>query len=82
MSLVSSPLSSAKVNLPDLEFTSFFNCKDILDTEINIEEIEGAIKTLKLGRLGGLNSLDAEHICYGGEVLKLWLKNLQQKHCS
>ena len=77
-SLPSSPLSSAKANLPDLEFTSFFNCEDILDTEIIIEEIEGAIITLKLGRSGGLDSLDAEHICYGGEAAHNTYTNI---HC-
>jgi hypothetical protein len=29
---------------------------------------EGALKTLKLGKSGGIDSLDPEHIYYGGAV--------------
>ena len=53
-----------------------WNKEDILDTVIDIEEIEGALKILKLGRSGGIDSLDPEHLYYGGEVLKLWLKKI------
>ena len=27
---------------------------------------------MKLGRSGGSDGLDPEHVCFGGEVLKLW----------
>ena len=40
-----------------------------------MEDIDGALKTLKLGKSGGIDLLDPEHIYYGGETLKLWLKN-------
>ena len=37
-----------------------------LTTEIIcVEEIENALKTLKLGKSGGLDSLSPEHIVYG-----------------
>ena len=32
------------------------------------------VKTLKLGKSGGIDSLNPEHIYFGGETLKLWLK--------
>ena len=76
MSLPSSPLSSA--DIPDLESLSFFNCENISDTEVVIDEIESALNTLKLGRAGGIDLLDSKHIilCFGGEALKLWLKKI------
>ena len=72
----SSDLASVKSTIPDLENKSFVNSEDILDTLITFEEIEGALNSLKLGRSGGMDCLDPEHIFYGGETLKLWLKKL------
>ena len=46
------------------------------DTEIGIEEIEGALKLLKPNRSGGVDSLRAEHFKYGGKHLKLWLMKI------
>ena len=44
---------------------------------VNMEEIEGALKILKLGKSGGPDGLSPQHIVYGGEVLKiLWLKKI------
>ena len=34
------------------------------------------IEALKLGKSGGIDSLDPEHICFGGETLRLWLKKI------
>ena len=62
--------------IPDLEVSSFLNCENILDSEIDLEEIECALKALKLGKSGGIDSLDPEHICFGGETLRLWLKKI------
>ena len=66
----------ATSTITDLEDKSFWNKEDILDTQIDVAEIEGALKTLKLGRSGGIDGLDPEHLYYGGEVLKLWLKKI------
>ena len=41
-----------------------------------MEEIEGALKTIKLGKSGGVDCLDPEHIYFGGDALKLWLKKI------
>ena len=53
-------LMEAESIIPDLEISSFLNCEGILDTEIALEEIEDALKTLKLGKSGGIDSLDPE----------------------
>ena len=70
----SSTLTEVESTIPDLEVSSFLNCENILDSEIDLEEIECALKALKLGKSGGIDSLDPEHICFGGETLRLWLK--------
>ena len=41
-----------------------------------VEEIEGALKALKLGKSWGNDSLDPEHIYFGGDTLKLLLKKI------
>ena len=72
----SSMLTEVESTIPDLEVSSFLNCENILDSEIDLEEIECALKALKLGKSGGIDSLDPEHICFGGETLRLWLKKI------
>ena len=72
----SAHLESLESTIADLEDKSYWNKEDILDTEIVIEEIEGALKTLKLGRSGGIDGLDPEHLYYGGEIFKLWLEKI------
>ena len=72
----SSTLTEVESTIPDLEVSSFLNCENILDSEIDLEEIECALKALKLGKSGGIDSLDPEHICFGGETLRLWLKKI------
>ena len=47
-----------------------------MDSEINSEEVEGALKALKLVKSGGIDSLDPEHIYYAGETLRLWLRKI------
>ena len=56
--------------------SSFCNNEHLLDTEICVEEIENALKTIKLGKSGGLDSLSPEHVVYGGEMLKIWMKKI------
>ena len=41
-----------------------------------MEEIENALNLLKLGKSGGPDGLSPEHIVYGGEVLKIWLRKI------
>ena len=72
----SSSLTEAESIIPDLEISSFLNCENILDTEVELEEIEDALRTLKLGKSGGIDSLDPKHIYLGGATLSLWLKKI------
>ena len=67
----SSSLTEAESTIPYLETSSFLNCDNILDSEV---DFEGAVRALKLGKSGGSDSLDPEHMYYGGDTLKLWLK--------
>ena len=62
--------------LDNLEASSFTHDDQILDIDINVEEIEAAINTLKRGRSKGADGLNSEHLIYGGPSLILWLKNI------
>ena len=68
------PCTERNTALSEMEASSFGNNEQHLDTEISVEEIENALKTLKLGKSGGFDSLSPEHIVYGGEILKIWMK--------
>ena len=70
----SNSVPNAQAHLSNMENLFFLNDEKILDTMISIEEVEGALKIMKQGRSGGGDGLDPEHIYYGGEVLKVWLK--------
>ena len=62
-----------------MECASFLNDEKILNIEVGIGEVEGALRAMKLGRSGGGHGLDPEHIYYGGDRLKLWLLQLVTK---
>ena len=52
------------------------NSDQVLDGEVVIEEIEGFIKRIKRGKRPGRDNICAEHLLYGGEILKVWLKQV------
>ncbi len=59
-----------------IETTSFLCYHDILDTEFTLAEVECALKTLKLSKSGGNDSLDPEHLYFGSETPSLWLTKI------
>ena len=52
------------------------NCDGIIDDEFSVEEIEAALKKLKLGKASGIDGLQSEHLKLGGSLLVLWLKQI------
>ena len=50
--------------------------KNLVDTPFTLEETEGVIKSLKSGKAGGLDHLQAEHLKYGGNSLVLWIQQV------
>ena len=50
--------------------------ENIVDSDICVDEIESALKVLKLGKSCGIDCLDPEHIVFGGEIMKIWLKKI------
>ena len=69
-------LLSVPSTIAQLEDKSF-GCNDqVIDTEIGIEKIEGALNLFKPNRSGGVDGLRAEHFKYGCEHLKLWLMKI------
>ena len=50
------------------------NCTGIIDQEFSVEEIEVALRKLKLGKDSGIDGLQPEHFKLGGSLLIQWLK--------
>ncbi len=65
-----------KAGMDELEASSFTHNDQIVDTDITVEEIEIAIKALKVGRSKGADGLNSEHLIYGGPSIPLWLKKI------
>ena len=47
-----------------------------MDIPFTLEETEGVIKSLKPGKAGGLNHLQAEHLKYRGNSMVLWIQQV------
>ena len=65
-----------------MEATSIIQDDQILDSEILVEEVEVALRLLKLGRSKGADGLSAEHLIYGGTAIVLWLKKILNRIIS
>ena len=48
----------------------------LVDTPFTLEETEGVTKSLKSGKAGGLDHLQAEHLKFGGNSLVLWVQQV------
>ena len=70
-------ISSAADRLTTLEEISFTHDDQVLDTEVDVAEVQSALRVLKLGRSKGADGLRAEHLVYGGPALTLWLKTIE-----
>ena len=69
-------IAEAEVSLTELEILSRMNSDMVLDDEITMEEIESAIRTIKRGKRGGMDNISAEHLQHGGELPKVWPKQV------
>ena len=69
-------IAEATKKLSELKFLSRLNSDQVLDDEIVMEEIEGVIKRIKQGKRAGRDNICAKHLLYGGELLKVWLKQM------
>ena len=59
--------------MEDVEAVSYLQNEEILVTEITMEEIAGALKSLKPGCSNGADGLSAEHLYNGGISIRRWL---------
>ena len=67
------PVASANKEMQGLVTESFVNVETVLDIPFIAEEIETAIKRLKVGKAGGDDDIQPEHIKFGGHQLTVWL---------
>ena len=70
-------ISSAADRLTTLEEISVTHDDQVLDTEVDVDEVQSALRVLKLGRSKGADGLRAEYLVYGGPALTLWLKTIE-----
>ena len=66
-------LSTLQSKVDDLTTAPLSNEEYILDVAFTLEEVQGAVNKLKLGKSGGPDGIIAEHLRWGGETLLLWL---------
>ena len=59
---------------PTLRLLSHMNEDGTVNHGIVMEEIECMIHRLKKGKAAGKDGICSEHVLYGGEILKVWLK--------
>ena len=70
------PVASANSEMQDLMTESFLNVETILDVPFTAEEIEAAIKRIKVGKAGRDDYIQPEHIKFGGRQLTVWLMQI------
>ncbi len=84
-SLAESQVSSTHesgVDIHGIEARSFGINDSILDSPLTEEEIELALKKLKLGKSGSFDGLLSEHLRFAGQPLIPWLKWIFNSICS
>ena len=67
------PVKQQESELPHLEACSPLYEDFTFDTDITIDEVETAVRSLKSGKSGGADNLNPEHLKYGGYALHAWL---------
>ena len=74
-------LKLSKQNIDSILTTSFSEYDDILDTDIEGEEVEVAIRHLKRNHAGGPDALSPEHLKYSGPIFRHWLCQIYNHIC-
>ena len=60
-------------NMVEMERHSFNNEDFMLDIPVQVEEIEGAIKSLPNDKAASFDGVMSEHLKFGGESLNIWI---------
>ena len=76
------PLTEIQKRVQDMERCSFNERDIILDVPFDVEEVEHALKCLKLKRSGGPDNLLPEHLRYCGPVCTNWLCKVYNSICD
>ena len=69
-------LSGTKKQVDQFLVKSLENEETVLDVPFCSEEIDGAMRKLKSGKTAGHDLLQSGHLKHGGEVLKIWIKQV------
>ena len=68
-----SDVEDLQSNTVKMERHSFNNEDFMLDIPVQVEEIEGAIKSLPSGKAASFDGVTSEHLKFGGESLNIWI---------
>ena len=66
----------SKEKIPQLNTLTLEREDYVFDCEITVEEIEQALKRLKLRKASGQDGIVSEHLKFGGQMLVIWLKQV------
>ena len=69
-------LSCVKEQIMPMMTASFENCDSLLDVPFCAEEIDAVLRKLKSSRSAGHDMLQAEHLKYGGPILRRWIEQI------
>ena len=74
---ISTPkLQEIAKSLPEFKTASRLNCDSVIGDGITNDDIELSLKKIKCRKRGGEDGVCAEHLRYGGEWLKMWMKKI------
>ena len=65
----------------ELASESLGSCDNILDSEIDEEEVEFAIRRLKRNHAGGADNVSPEHLKFSGPVFRKWFCHIYNCIC-
>ena len=70
---LSSAMCSSEQEINKMMHNSFNNEDCLLDVPFVSEEVDSVLKKLKLGKAAGHDGVQAEHLKYGGPILRDWI---------
>ena len=70
---LSSVMCSSEQEINKMMLDSFNNENCLLDVPFVPEEVDSVLKKLKLGKAAGHDGVQAEHLKYGGPILRDWI---------
>ena len=75
-------LRKSHQSISELASESIHSCDNILDSEIDVEEVDFAIQHLKRNRAGGIDNVSPEHLKFSGPIFRKRLCHVYNCICQ